>query len=122
MSNIKNATSIIDYSDWKTSDVETFINSDAHQCFTNYFASKSVDSERWFIYSVEEDDLGLPDDIGCIMTSQKWRKLFIHPNHHNMHIVKKFYFNMVDTLSKRLEVIVKRTKVQHFELTINMMF
>lgn len=38
-----------------------------------------------------------------------------------MTFVKEFYYNMVDTSSKRLEVIVRGKKVQYYEPTINLM-
>lgn len=59
----KNAKLVIDYSDSDDSDVETFINIDAHQHFTNYFARMSIHSDRGFVYNMEEDNLGLPEDI-----------------------------------------------------------
>lgn len=106
----KNSTPFIEYSDPKSSDVETFINSDAHKCFTNYFIAKSVHSKIRFIYNMDDDDLGLPDDFGRIITSNKWRKFCKHPNHYNMQIVIEFYSNMANTSCKRMEVIMRQPK------------
>lgn len=117
----KNITPFIDYSDSETYDVGTFINGDSHQRFTNYFTAKSVHFERGFIYNMEDKNLGLPDDIWCIITNIKWRKFYKHPNPYNMKTVKDFYANLVDTSSKRLEVLEKGIKVQYSEKTINMM-
>lgn len=117
----KNITPFIDYSDSETYDAGTFINGDFHQIFTNYFTAKSVHFERGFIYNMEDKNLGLPDDIWRIIISIKWRKFYKHPNPYNMKMVKEFYTDLVDTLSKRLEVLEKGIKVQYSEQTTNMM-
>lgn len=59
----KNAKLVIDYSDSDDSDVETFINIDAHQHFTNYFARMSIRSDRGFVYNMEEDNFRFSEDI-----------------------------------------------------------
>ncbi|XP_050890027.1 uncharacterized protein LOC127095366, partial [Lathyrus oleraceus] len=65
----ENATPPIDYFDSDISDNDIFINEDAKQRFIKNFSSKSAHSERGFIFSQEEKDLGLPDEIDRIIVS-----------------------------------------------------
>lgn len=102
----KNVTPSINYTDFYSSDVKTFINGDAKQCFTQFFAFKIVHLEKGFIFNMEDDDLDLTDEIRCVITSHKWKKFCRHPNPHNMQIVKELYSYIVYTYQKRLEVIV----------------
>lgn len=50
----KNVTLVIEFSDSEDSYVETFINSDTHQHFTDYFVGMSVHIKRGFTYNLEE--------------------------------------------------------------------
>lgn len=59
------------YSNSNTSDIETFMNSDDQKRYTKFFAPRNVLSKRGFIFDVEDEHLGLTDEIRCIITSQK---------------------------------------------------
>lgn len=116
----KNAKLVIDYSDSDDSDVETFINIDAHQHFTNHFSRMSIHSDRGFVYNMEEDNLGLPEDIEWIIMTIKWIKFLKNPNPYNIQKVKEFYSNIVHTQNRWMKVVVKGTNVVYFEATISM--
>lgn len=91
--------------------MESFINSDTHQCFTDYFAAMSVPLERGFIYNIDEENLSFPGDLGRIIKTLKWTKFCRQQNSYNFQTVKEFYSNMVDTSNKRMKVVVRGTKV-----------
>lgn len=107
----KNATHYVDCSDSISSYVETLINNNAKQHFIKIFTSNSVNSKRGSIFNMDDDNLGVTDEVGRIITIHKWKKLCKHLNLYNMQIVKDFYSNMVNTSQKRLEVIVRGTMV-----------
>lgn len=64
--------------------------------------------------------MGLTDEIRRVIISHKWKKFCRHTNPYNMQIVKELYSNMVDIYQNALKVIVRGTKVQYSEGTINM--
>lgn len=86
----KNETPSFDYSNLDAYDNEIFINEDAKQILMNNFSYKSAHSERWFISSQEEEDLGLPDEIGRVIIEQKWKTFYKHRKPYNMQLVKEF--------------------------------
>lgn len=72
-----------------------------------------------FIYNMEDENLVLSGNLRHIIKCLKWDKFCRHPNPYNMQIVNEFYSDLVDTSHRRMEVVVRGTKVVYYEATIN---
>ncbi|KAL5075033.1 hypothetical protein RYX36_014017 [Vicia faba] len=97
----KNAMPQIDLSDEEGYDNETFINVDANK---------------------QEDNLGLPGDIGTMTRAKRWMKFYQQLLLYNTQLVKKFYANLVNTNNRSDEVIVRGINVSYSDGLINMFF
>lgn len=113
---------VVNYSDEDVSDGETFINSDVSQRFTDYLSGNIIHSKRCFILDMQDENLGLPRDIGKLFKAIKWTKFFQQPQPYNTQIVKELYVNLVDTINKNDEVAMRGVKVSYSKGIVNMMF
>lgn len=67
----KNDTLHVDHSDSDSYNDKTFVNCDAQNRYTKTFSTKSIHSERGFVFDMEEEDLVLIDEVGCIIIGQR---------------------------------------------------
>lgn len=98
----KNVTPYVVYSEEEVDVAETFINSEAFSRFTHQFCGMGVLSERDFTFYGQDDNLGLPGEIGSIIRGMKQVKLCKQPGAYNISIVKDFYSNLTDPTNKRM--------------------
>lgn len=72
------------------------------------------------MYDIEQEKCGLQGDIGRIIKTMRWTYFCKHPSQYNIQLVKEYYANLVDIPNKRLEMVVRGTKVVYSKETINM--
>lgn len=80
----KNVTHVVAFSNKEDSDMEVFINGDAHQRFCDYFYGMNVHSESGFLFDLEDEHLGLPVDLEHLVKIMKWTEFYKQPQPYNI--------------------------------------
>jgi hypothetical protein len=99
-------------------DYDTFVNVDAEFRFSTYVSSKSFFTERGFVFSMEDANPMIPEEIATIINGLRWKKLAKQPQSLNAQMVKEFYANLSNPSQKKREVVVRRKGVLYSEANI----
>lgn len=82
----------------------------------------SVHSERGLLFDLEDEHLGLPGDLGCLIKTMKWMEFNKEKYPYNIQLVKEFCTNLINITSKKVEVRVRGVKVSYSGAKLNLVF
>jgi hypothetical protein len=118
----KKATAMSPVNSASDSDYDTFVNVDAETRFSTYISSKSFFTERGFVFSMDDANPMIPEEISTSINGLGWKKLAKQPQSYNAQMVKEFYANLTNPSQKKREVVVRGKWVLYSEANINRFF
>jgi hypothetical protein len=118
----KKSTALTSVNSGSDSDYDTFVNVDAETRFSTYISSKSFFTERGFIFSMDDANPMIPEEIATIINCLGWKKLAKQPQSFNAQMVKEFYANLTNPSLKKRQVCVRGKGVLYSKANINRFF